>query len=75
MCVNSGFRCKYESNFFYLVFILGNLMQLVATLCGCSVAICDKIKPSAEGGIQAVIEFVTRRGNELNETDISRSLI
>ncbi|KAI7751520.1 LOW QUALITY PROTEIN: hypothetical protein M8C21_022432 [Ambrosia artemisiifolia] len=47
--------------------------ELVATLCGCSVAICDKIKPSAEGGIQAVIEFVTRRGNDLNETDISRT--
>ncbi|XP_024985036.1 protein SHOOT GRAVITROPISM 6 isoform X2 [Cynara cardunculus var. scolymus] len=47
--------------------------ELVATLHGCSVAICDKIKPSAEGGIQAVIEFVTKRGNELNETDISRT--
>lgn len=47
--------------------------ELVATLYGCSVAICDKIKPSAEGGIQAVIEFVTKRGNELNETDISRT--
>lgn len=53
--------------------VLGNLMQLVATLNGCSVAICDKVKPSAEGGIQAVIEFVTKRGNELDETDISRS--
>lgn len=47
--------------------------ELVATLHGCSVAICDKVKPSAEGGIQAVIEFVTKRGNELNETDISRT--
>ncbi|KAI3706697.1 hypothetical protein L6452_24616 [Arctium lappa] len=47
--------------------------ELVTTLYGCSVAICDKIKPSAEGGIQAVIEFVTKRGNELNETDISRT--
>ncbi|KAJ9555338.1 hypothetical protein OSB04_009952 [Centaurea solstitialis] len=47
--------------------------ELVATLYDCSDAICDKIKPSAEGGIQAVIEFVTKRGNELNETDISRT--
>ncbi|KAL7594217.1 protein SHOOT GRAVITROPISM 6 [Lactuca sativa] len=47
--------------------------ELVATLNGCSVAICDRVKPSAEGGIQAVIEFVTKRGNELNETDISRT--
>lgn len=55
---------------------LGNLIkQLVATLNGCFVAICDRVKPSAEGGIQAVIEFVTKRGNELNETDISRSFL
>ncbi|XP_076947107.1 protein SHOOT GRAVITROPISM 6-like isoform X1 [Bidens hawaiensis] len=54
------------------VCILLTKEELVATLQGCSVAICDKVKPSAEGGIQAVIEFVTRRGNELNETDISR---
>ncbi|KAA8518672.1 hypothetical protein F0562_016146 [Nyssa sinensis] len=47
--------------------------ELVATLHGCSAAICDKIKQSAEGAIQAVIEFVTKRGNELNETDISRT--
>jgi hypothetical protein len=39
---------------------------------GCSVAICDKIKQSAEGAIQAVVEFVTRRGGELTEIDISR---
>ncbi|XP_058077207.1 protein SHOOT GRAVITROPISM 6-like [Magnolia sinica] len=30
------------------------------------------VKQSAEGAIQAVIEFITRRGNELNETDVSR---
>ncbi|GJV24729.1 protein shoot gravitropism 6 isoform X1 [Tanacetum coccineum] len=47
--------------------------ELVGTLTGCSVAICDKVKPSAEGGIQAVIEFVTKRGNELNDTDIART--
>ncbi|KAM7464220.1 hypothetical protein LguiA_032341 [Lonicera macranthoides] len=47
--------------------------ELVATLHSCSAAICDKIKQSAEGAIQAVIEFVTKRGDELNETDISRT--
>uniref|UniRef100_A0A5B6ZUL3 Uncharacterized protein n=1 Tax=Davidia involucrata TaxID=16924 RepID=A0A5B6ZUL3_DAVIN len=47
--------------------------ELVATLHGCSAAVCDKIKQSAEGTIQAVIEFVTKRGNELSETDISRT--
>ncbi|VVA09446.1 PREDICTED: SHOOT GRAVITROPISM 6 [Prunus dulcis] len=41
----------------------------VATLHGCTSAICDKIKQSVEGAIQAVIEFVTRRGNELSEAD------
>jgi len=45
---------------------------MVATLHGCSVAICDKIKQSAEGAIQAVVEFVTKRGGELTEIDISR---
>ncbi|XP_073221884.1 protein SHOOT GRAVITROPISM 6-like isoform X3 [Cicer arietinum] len=47
--------------------------ELVAMLHGCSVAICDKIKQSAEGAIQAVVEFVTRRGSELTEIDISRT--
>ncbi|KAG5243293.1 protein SHOOT GRAVITROPISM [Salix suchowensis] len=47
--------------------------ELVATLQGCPAAICDKIKPSAEGAIQAIIEFVTRRGKELGETDVSRT--
>ncbi|KAF7147161.1 hypothetical protein RHSIM_Rhsim03G0088500 [Rhododendron simsii] len=46
--------------------------ELVATLHGCSLAICDKVKQSAEGAIQAVVEFVIKRGNELKETDISR---
>ncbi|KAE9465484.1 hypothetical protein C3L33_02600, partial [Rhododendron williamsianum] len=45
--------------------------ELVATLHGCSAAICDKVKQSAEGAIQAVVEFVIKRGNELKETDIS----
>ncbi|PRQ43676.1 putative condensin complex subunit 1 [Rosa chinensis] len=47
--------------------------ELVATLHGCTAAICDKVKQSAEGAIQAVIEFVTRRGNELSESDVSRT--
>ncbi|XP_021290041.1 protein SHOOT GRAVITROPISM 6 isoform X2 [Herrania umbratica] len=47
--------------------------ELVGTLHGCMPAICDKIKQSAEGAIQAVIEFVTKRGIELSETDVSRT--
>ncbi|KAM7255099.1 hypothetical protein ACFE04_020340 [Oxalis oulophora] len=47
--------------------------ELVATLHGCTAAICDKVKQSAEGAIQAVIEFVVKRGNELSESDISRT--
>nr|POE91853.1 protein shoot gravitropism 6 [Quercus suber] len=47
--------------------------ELVATLHGCSSAICDKIKQSAEGAIQAVVEFVTKRGHELVENDVSRT--
>ncbi|XP_074269139.1 protein SHOOT GRAVITROPISM 6 isoform X2 [Silene latifolia] len=47
--------------------------ELVAALHGCTNAICDKVKQSAEGSIQAVIEFVTRRKNELSESDISRT--
>ncbi|KAJ4705027.1 protein SHOOT GRAVITROPISM 6-like [Melia azedarach] len=47
--------------------------ELVATLHSCTAAICDRIKQSAEGAIQAVIEFVTKRGNELSSTDISRT--
>ncbi|KAJ8532794.1 hypothetical protein K7X08_015683 [Anisodus acutangulus] len=47
--------------------------ELAAAMHGCSGAICDKIKQSAEGAIQAVNEFVTKRGNELNETDIART--
>ncbi|KAF6167741.1 hypothetical protein GIB67_017236 [Kingdonia uniflora] len=47
--------------------------ELVATLHGCTAAICDKIKQSAEGAIQAVIEFIAKRRNELNEIDVSRT--
>lgn len=35
-------------------------------------AICNRIKQSAEGAILAVIEFVTKRGAELSEANISR---
>ncbi|CAB4287364.1 unnamed protein product [Prunus armeniaca] len=56
------------------VCILLTKNELVATLHGCTSAICDKIKQSVEGAIQAVIEFVTRRGNELSlsEAEVSR---
>lgn len=47
--------------------------ELVAALHGCTPAICDKIKQSAEGSIQAVIEFVMKRKSELNESDVSRT--
>ncbi|CAN1134865.1 Protein SHOOT GRAVITROPISM 6 [Linum perenne] len=47
--------------------------ELVGTLYGSAAGICDKIKPSAEGTIQAIIEFVTKRGNELNDADLSRT--
>ncbi|GFS45715.1 ARM repeat superfamily protein [Actinidia rufa] len=55
------------------VCILLTKNELLVTLHGCSVAIADKVKQSAEGAIQAVIEFVVKRGNELKETDISRT--
>lgn len=48
------------------------IFQLVATLHGCSTTISDKVKHSAEGAIIAIIEFVTKRGNELSESDIMR---
>ncbi|KAI4319538.1 hypothetical protein MLD38_033124 [Melastoma candidum] len=47
--------------------------ELLAALYGCTAAICDKIKQSAEGTIQAVAEFVTKRASELNENDVSRT--
>lgn len=46
--------------------------QLVISLYSCKAALCDKVKQSADGAIQAVIEFITKRGSELNEADISR---
>nr|XP_029119800.1 protein SHOOT GRAVITROPISM 6 isoform X2 [Elaeis guineensis] len=47
--------------------------ELVIALHTCTAAICDKIKQSADGAIQAVIEFITKRGNELNEVDVART--
>ncbi|XP_038697854.1 protein SHOOT GRAVITROPISM 6 isoform X2 [Tripterygium wilfordii] len=47
--------------------------ELVAALHGCTAALCDRIKQSAEGAVQAITEFVTKRGNELSETDVSRT--
>ncbi|KAF3774296.1 SHOOT GRAVITROPISM 6 protein [Nymphaea thermarum] len=46
--------------------------ELVATLYACGSAIRDKIKQSALGSVYAVVEFITRRGGELTEADISR---
>ncbi|GAB2235811.1 hypothetical protein Drorol1_Dr00026252 [Drosera rotundifolia] len=47
--------------------------ELVAALHGCTTALCDKIKQSADGAIQGVIEFVVKRGNELSESEVSRT--
>lgn len=52
--------------------MFGFMEQLVISLHACSNAICDKIKQSAEGTIQAVTEFIGRRGNELNQSEVSR---
>lgn len=57
-----------------MILLLLLLLQLVAALHCCTGAVCDKIKQSAEGAIQAVTEFVIKRGNELNELDVSRCL-
>lgn len=51
-----------------------DFLQLVAALHGCTSAICDKVKQSAEGALQAVNDFVMKRGAELNETNVSRLL-
>ncbi|KAF3328265.1 protein SHOOT GRAVITROPISM 6 [Carex littledalei] len=47
--------------------------ELTTLLHSCSNAVCDKIKQSADGAVHAVIEFISKRGNELNETDIART--
>lgn len=66
------YKFAEECGIFMLFF---NFLKLVATLHSCTTAICDRTKQSAEGAIQAVIEFVTKRGNELSETDVSRFLV
>uniref|UniRef100_M4DL42 Uncharacterized protein n=1 Tax=Brassica campestris TaxID=3711 RepID=M4DL42_BRACM len=53
--------------------VIAILKSLVAALHSCTPAICDKIRQSAEGAIQAVTEFVSRRGSQLNDNDISRT--
>ncbi|KZV15223.1 protein SHOOT GRAVITROPISM 6, partial [Dorcoceras hygrometricum] len=55
------------------VCILFSKDELVAALHVSSTAICDKIRLSAEGAVQAVTEFITKRGKELNDVDISRT--
>lgn len=55
------------------VCILLTKEELVISLHTCTTAICDKIKQSADGAIQAVIEFISKRGSELNEADVSRT--
>ncbi|XP_078440050.1 ARM repeat superfamily protein isoform X2 [Wolffia australiana] len=47
--------------------------ELVVSLHACCDSVCDKIKQSAEGAIQAVTEFIVRRGKELNPSEISRT--
>nr|ATB19903.1 putative SGR6 [Hesperocyparis bakeri] len=54
------------------VCILLTKEELVAALHGCVAAIGDKVKQSAEGIVEAIIEFILKRGRELNETDVSR---
>ncbi|XP_047954298.1 protein SHOOT GRAVITROPISM 6 isoform X2 [Salvia hispanica] len=55
------------------VCILFTKDELVAALYSSSSAICDKVRQSAEGAIQAVVEFITKRGRELNDADIART--
>ncbi|XP_020094313.1 protein SHOOT GRAVITROPISM 6 isoform X2 [Ananas comosus] len=47
--------------------------ELVVLLHSCTTAVCDKIKQSADGAIQAVTELITKRGKELNESDVART--
>ncbi|KAG9442187.1 hypothetical protein H6P81_018041 [Aristolochia fimbriata] len=55
------------------VCILLTKEELVVTLFRCTSAICDKIKQSAEAAVQAVVDFITTRGKELNEFEVSRT--
>ncbi|KAL6902358.1 hypothetical protein ACP4OV_005234 [Aristida adscensionis] len=54
------------------VCILLSKDELVVLLHSCTLATCDKVKQSADASIQAIIMFITRRGKELRETDVSR---
>ncbi|KAJ3682541.1 hypothetical protein LUZ60_015114 [Juncus effusus] len=47
--------------------------EMTILLHSCTSAVCDKIKQSADGAVHAVIEFISKRGKELNENDISRT--
>ncbi|KAK6926608.1 hypothetical protein RJ641_008327 [Dillenia turbinata] len=49
------------------------LEKLLLSLYNCTAAISDKIKSSAEGAVQAVIEFVSKVGSELSDADIART--
>ncbi|KAI5382065.1 hypothetical protein KIW84_UN0200 [Lathyrus oleraceus] len=71
--VSDNLREVLVSDLKNLAMIFKNSAYTEGFHAGCSVAICDKIKQSAEGAIQAVVEFVTTRGNELTEIDISRT--
>ncbi|KAK3148379.1 hypothetical protein QOZ80_3BG0294260 [Eleusine coracana subsp. coracana] len=55
------------------VCILLSKDELVVLLHSCTLATCDKVKQSADASIQAIIMFITRRGKELREADVSRT--
>ncbi|KAK8446790.1 hypothetical protein SEVIR_9G545400v4 [Setaria viridis] len=55
------------------VCILLSKDELVILLHSCTLATCDKVKQSADASIQAIIMFITRRGKELREADVSRT--
>ncbi|CAL4920753.1 unnamed protein product [Urochloa decumbens] len=55
------------------VCILLSKDELVVLLHSCTMATCDMVKQSADASIQAIIMFVTRRGKELREADVSRT--
>ncbi|XP_062209866.1 protein SHOOT GRAVITROPISM 6 [Phragmites australis] len=55
------------------VCILLSKDELVVLLYSCTLATCDKVKQSADASIQAIIMFISRRGKELREADVSRT--
>ncbi|KAL6649216.1 hypothetical protein ACP70R_013440 [Stipagrostis hirtigluma subsp. patula] len=55
------------------VCILLSKEELVVLLHSCTLAACDKVKQSADASIQAIIMFISRRGKELREADVSRT--